>query len=75
MVVKNFSGSCVFWITVSRANKEHSDFFGTESNLKGLPLTSKAASGYFGQSVWNWIKGNVSRLEKIHPETNNKGFT
>ena len=64
MVVKNFSAICVFWITVWRTNKEQSDFFGTKSYLKGLTLTSKTASGYFGQSVWNWIKGNVPRFEK-----------
>ena len=70
-VVKNFSANCVFWITVWRANNEQSNFFGTESTLKDLPLTSKAASGYFGQSVWNWIEGNVPRFGN----TNNKGLT
>ena len=35
----------------------NSPFFGTESNLNGLPLTSKAVSGYLGQSVCYWIGG------------------
>ena len=38
------------------------------------PLTSKATSGYIGQSAWNWIKGNVPRFEKIHPDANKKNF-
>ena len=59
IVVMNFSASCFFCITVWRASKEHSNCFETKSNLKSSPLTSKATSGYFGQSVWNWIKGNV----------------
>ena len=59
MVVMTFSTSCFFCITVWRASKEHSNSFETKSNLNGSPLTSKATSGYFGQSVWNWIKGNV----------------
>ena len=33
-------------------------------NLKDLPLTSKAASCYFGQVVRYWVKGNVPRFEK-----------
>ena len=43
---------------------EQSNFFGTESNLEGLPLTSKAASGYFGQIVWDWSKRLSLDLEK-----------
>ena len=39
-------------------------FFGTKSFLKGLPLTSKTASGFIDQIVWYWIKGNVQRFEK-----------
>ena len=35
-------------------------------NLKGSPLTSKTASGYFGQLVRYWVKVNVPRFEKIH---------
>ena len=64
----------LFWITVRKASKEQSKFFGTKSNLKGSPLTCKATSGYFGQSVWNWIKGNVPTLEKIRPDAKNKNF-
>ena len=64
MVVMTFSVSCFFCITVWRASKEHSNSFETKSNLKGSPLTSKATSGYFVQSVWNWIKRNVPRFEK-----------
>ena len=48
--------------------------FGTESFLKGLPLTSKAASGYIGQIVWCWIKRNISKIENIRPGENNKEF-
>ena len=47
-----FIEMCSFWITDWRANNEHSKFLGTESNLKGLPLTLKAASGYLDQNVW-----------------------
>ena len=65
MVVKTFSASCFFGKLVWRASKEHFDVFGTKSNLKGSPLTSKATNGYFGQDVWNWTKGNVPRIEKI----------
>ena len=46
-----------------RANKDQSTFWGTEAFLKGLPLTSKAASVYFGQIIWYWIK-NLSRFER-----------
>ena len=35
-------------------------------------MTSKAASGYFVESVWFWIKENVPKLKKICPETNKK---
>ena len=52
-------------------NNEHSNFFRAESILKGLPFTSKAATVYFGQIVWYWIKGNIPRFEKkIRPDTN-----
>ena len=61
---EDFSVELFFWITVWRASKEQSNFFGTKSNLKCSPLTSKATSGYVGQSVWNWIKGNFPRFEK-----------
>ena len=54
---------------------EQSNFFGTKSTLKGFSLNSKAASGHFGQLVWYWIKGNVPRCAKIHPDTQNKTFT
>ena len=64
-----------FWIPDGRANNEQSSFFGTESNLKGLPLTSKAASGYLRQSVWYWTERSVPSFEKIRPDTNNRGFT
>ena len=72
MVVKTFSARCFFWITVSRASKEHFNVFGTKSKLKGSPLTSKATNGYFGQGVSNWIKGNVSRFETIRMDANKK---
>ena len=32
--------------------------------LKGLPLTSNAASGYFGPVVWHYIKESVPSFEK-----------
>ena len=57
-----------------RANNEQSNFFGRESILKGLPLTWKAASGYIGQIVQYWMKGNVHRFEKVRPDINNEGF-
>ena len=62
------------WITVWRASKEQLNVFGTKLNLKGPPLISKATNGYFGQGVWNWIKRNVPRFEKILPDANNKNF-
>ena len=65
MVVKTFLASCFFRMTIWWANKEQSNFSGTELNLKGLPLTSKVTSGYFGQIVWNWIKGNIPGFEKF----------
>ena len=64
---EDFFSELFFWITVWRASKEQSNFFGTKSNLKGSPLTSKATSGYFGQSVWNWIKMKRPRFEKNSP--------
>ena len=70
----DFFSELFFWITVWRASKEQSNFSGTKSNLKGSPLTSKATNDYFGQDVWNWIKGNVPRFEKIRPDANNKNF-
>ena len=39
-------------------------FFGTESYFKGLPLTSKAASGYIGQIVRYGTKRNAPWFEK-----------
>ena len=69
---EDFFSELFFWITVWRASKEQFNFFGTKSNLKGSPLTSKATNGYFGQGVWNWIKGNVPGFEKIRPDANNK---
>ena len=75
-IVKNFSLKCVILENKLKSQQGTVQlFFGTESTLKGSPLTSKAASGYFGQSVWYWIKGNVPRVEKIRPDTNKKGFT
>ena len=54
--IEDFFSELLFWVTVWRASREQSNFFETKSNLKGSPLTSKATSCYFGQSVWNWIK-------------------
>ena len=62
---EDFFSELFFWITVWRASKEHSNFFGTKSNLKGSPLTSKASNGYFGQGIWNWIKKPSRGLKKI----------
>ena len=50
-------------------------FFGTEIILGGLPLTSKAASNYFGQMVRYWMKRIIPRFGKSRPETINEGFT
>ena len=74
IVVKTFSASC-FLDSGLMSQQGTIQIFGTESNLKGLPLTSKATSGFFGQNVWNWIKGNVPGFEKFRSDTNNKGFT
>ena len=56
-----------FYFMDWRANNEQSTSFGTESILKGLPLTSRAASGYFDQIVWFklsvCIKRNVTRFD------------
>ena len=71
MVVKTFSARCFFGEGFEEPAR---NFFGTKSNLKGSPLTSKATNGYFGQGVWNWIKGNDPRFEKIRPDANNKNF-
>ena len=71
---EDFFSELFFWILIWRASKEHFNSFGTKSNLKGSPLTSKETNGYFGQGVWNWIKGNVPRFEKISPDANNKNF-
>ena len=70
-----FSELYFFGQRIEQPTMNSPPFFGTESFLKGLPLTSKAARGYFGQIVWYWIKGNIVRLDKIPPDTNNKGFT
>ena len=75
---EDFFSELFFWITVWRASKEQFNFSETKSNFKGAPLTSKATSGYFGQSVWNWIKGKVFSpfpFEKSRPDRNKKGFT
>ena len=56
------------------ANNEQNTFVGTESIWKGLPLISKATSGYFGEIVWYWMKGNIPRFDKIRLDTKNKGF-
>ena len=39
--------------------EKFSTFFGTESILKGLPLTSKAASGFCVQVYWYLIEENI----------------
>ena len=49
---------------MEQPKKNASVFFRKESNLKCLPMTSKAASGYFGKVVWYQIKRNVPRFEK-----------
>ena len=59
---EDFFSELFFWIRVWRASKEQFSFFETKSNLKGSPLISKATSGYFDQSVCNWIKRNVFLL-------------
>ena len=64
-----------FWITDGKANNKQFKFFGTESFLKGFPVTSKAASCYIGQIVRYWIKGNVSRIGKSRLDMNGKGCT
>ena len=64
-----------FWKTEWTANNEMSTFFGTESILKGLVFTSKAAFGYFGQLIWYWIKGNIHKFVQIRTYANNKNFT
>ena len=61
---EDFFSELFFWITVWRASKEQSNFFGTKSNLKGSPLTSKATNGYFVQGVWNWKKETSWGLKK-----------
>ena len=71
---EDFFSEVFFWITVWRTSKEHFNVFGTKSNLKGSPLTSKATNGYFGQDASNWIKGNVPRFEKIRTDANNRNF-
>ena len=76
VMMKNFTVICKFFGNGLKSQQyELSNFFGTESSSKGLPLTSKAANGYFGQIVCNWISGNNSRFEKVGPDANNKGFT
>ena len=50
---EDFFSELFFWITVWRSSKEQFNVFGTKSNLKGSPLTSKGTNGYFGQGVWN----------------------
>ena len=76
-IVRNVSARffCILWITDSTAINEQFSFFGKQSILKGLRLTSKAASGRFREVVWYWIKENFPRLEKVHPDTHNKRFT
>ena len=67
---EDFFSERFFWILVWRASKEHFNAFGTKSILKGSPMTSKETNGSFGQGVWNWIKGNVPRFEKIRSDAN-----
>ena len=74
-IMKSFSGSCSYLDSGINSQQWKVHVIGAESILKGLPLTSKAASGFFGQVVWYWLKGNVSRFEKIYTDTNNRGFT
>ena len=63
MVVKTFSASCFFWITVWRASKEYFNVFGRKSNLKGSPLTSKATNGLVKVFGTGW-KETSRRLKK-----------
>ena len=64
-IVKNSLVMCMFLDKGLKSPTMNSPtFLRTESSLKGLPMTSKAASGYFGQSVWNWIERNVPNFEK-----------
>ena len=71
---EDFFSELFFWILIWRASKEHFNTFGTKSNLKCSPSTSKATNGYFGQSHWNWMKRHVPRFEKIRPDANNKNY-
>ena len=75
LVIVKFSASCIFGITGSTSNNEQSTVFGTESVLKGLPMTSKAASDYFGQIVGCSIIVNISRIDTFRADMNKKGFT
>ena len=61
---EDFFSELFLWITVWRASKQQSNCFGTKSNWRGSPLTSKATNGSFDRGVWNWIKGNIPRFEK-----------
>ena len=71
MVVKTFSASCFSDNGLKSQQGTVQTFW---NKIKSSPLTSKATSGYFGQSNWNWIKGNVHKFEKIRPDANNKNF-
>ena len=75
ITLKSYYASRTFLITGRTANIEQFNFSWIKSFLKGLPVTSKAASGYIGQIVRYWIKGNIPRIEKSRPDTHNKGFT
>ena len=67
LLVKNFQRIVFFWTTDWTNNNEQSSLFGTKPISKELPITSKAASCYFGQVVWYWIKRDVLGLNISAP--------
>ena len=48
---ENFFSELCFLDNGFKNQQWTANFFGTDSALKGLPLNSKAASGYFGQCL------------------------
>ena len=64
MVVKTSSASCIFLDNGLKSQQGALQFFWNKIKFKGLPLTSKATNGYFGQGVWNWIKKTSQILKK-----------
>ena len=75
-IAKNFIGGwLVFGERIEELTRISPTLFGTKSNLKGLPLTSKAASCYFGRNKWNWMKEKEPWFAKTIVDTNNEAFT